>query len=57
MAVKDSQLAGGGKLKPKYKGPYTVHKVLQNDRYVVQDLREGYRNTTTVMTVDNIKNG
>lgn len=36
VAIEDSQLAGGGKLKPKYKGPYTVRNVLPNERYVLQ---------------------
>lgn len=32
VAVEDSQLAGGGKLKAKFKGPYTVRKVFPNER-------------------------
>lgn len=39
VAIEDSQLAGGGKLKPKYKGPYTVRNVLQ---------KHGGRRTTVV---------
>lgn len=44
VAVEDSQLAGGGKLKSKYTGPYTVRNVLPNDRYVLQ--RQAGRRTT-----------
>lgn len=35
VAVEDSQLAGGGKLKAKFKGPYTIRTLLPNDRYVL----------------------
>lgn len=43
VAVKDSQLGGGGKLKPKYKGPYTVRSILPNERYALQ--KKGQRLT------------
>ncbi|KAJ8962305.1 hypothetical protein NQ318_018284 [Aromia moschata] len=36
VAVEDSQLAGGGKLKAKFKGPYVVRNVLPNERYALQ---------------------
>jgi len=36
VVVEDSQLGGGGKLKPKYKGPYIISKVLPNERYALQ---------------------
>lgn len=36
VAVEESQLAGGGKLRSKFKGPYTVRKLLPNERYVLQ---------------------
>lgn len=41
--VEDSQLAGGGKLKAKFKGPYTVRKVLPNERYELH--KKGQRTT------------
>ncbi|KYB24603.1 hypothetical protein TcasGA2_TC031345 [Tribolium castaneum] len=43
VAVEDSQLAGGGKLKAKYKGPYTVSKRLPNERYLLT--KKGQRTT------------
>ncbi|CAH1367029.1 unnamed protein product [Tenebrio molitor] len=43
VAVEDSQVAGGGKLKPKYSGPYTVRKVLMNERYLLW--KKGKRTT------------
>lgn len=36
VAVEDSQLAGGGKLKPKYRGPFKVCQILPNERYLLQ---------------------
>lgn len=43
------------KLHPKFKGPFRVRKVLPNDRYEVEDLREGGRRRRTVAAADNIK--
>lgn len=43
------------KLLPKYKGPFRISKVLLNDRYEVEDLREGSRRIRTVVAVDRIK--
>lgn len=43
VAVEDSQVAGGGKLKAKFKGPYTVWKILPNQRYVLT--KKGKRTT------------
>jgi hypothetical protein len=43
VAVEDSQVAGGDKLKPKYSGPYTVRKVLMNERYLLW--KKGKRTT------------
>lgn len=51
VAVEDSQLAGGGKLKPKYRGPFTVRAVLPNDRYALQS--QGRR--TTVAAHDQLR--
>ncbi|KAJ8909358.1 hypothetical protein NQ315_000447 [Exocentrus adspersus] len=52
-----SEVATGSsrKLRPKYKGPYRVTKVLFNDRYEVQDMRDHNRHTTTVMASDRLK--
>lgn len=46
VVVEESQLAGGGKLKAKYKGPYTVWKVLPNERYAL--VKKGHRSTVAV---------
>lgn len=43
------------KLHPKFKGPFRVRKVLINDRYEVEDLREGFRRSRTVAAADRIK--
>lgn len=51
VAVEDSQLAGGGKLKPKFKGPYTVQTILPNERYLLH--RQGRR--TTVAAHDQLR--
>lgn len=52
-----SEMATGSsrKLNPKFKGPFRVHKVLVNDRYEVEDLREGRRQARTVAVADRIK--
>lgn len=34
----DTTVGLNKKLLPKYKGPYVIHKVLPNDRYVVRDI-------------------
>lgn len=46
---------GSKKLFPKYKGPFRVHKKLLNDRYEVEDLREGTRRLKLVVAADNMK--
>lgn len=46
VAVEDSQVAGGGKLRPQYKGPYTIHKILPNERYVLH--KKGKRTSVAV---------
>ncbi|XP_011861043.1 PREDICTED: uncharacterized protein K02A2.6-like [Vollenhovia emeryi] len=43
------------KLYPKFKGPFRVRKVLINDRYEVEDLREGHRRKRTVAAADRMK--
>lgn len=43
VAVEDSQLAGGGKLKPRYSGPFVVKKILPNERYLLN--KKGKRDT------------
>lgn len=43
------------KLHPKFKGPFRVRKVLINDRYEVEDLREGFRCGRTVAAADRMK--
>lgn len=52
-----SEPATGGshKLLPKFKGPFRVTKVLINDRYEVEDLRDHRKSTRTVVAADNIK--
>lgn len=49
VAIKRTQLGPGLKLANKYLGPYTVIKVLRNDRYVVQKIgdHEGPLRTST----------
>jgi len=46
------------KLIPKFKGPYTIHKILPNDRYVITDI-DGYQVTqiplNTVISAKDIK--
>ena len=43
------------KLLPKFKGPFRVRRALFNDRYEVEDLREGHRSRRTVVAVENMK--
>lgn len=43
------------KLHPKFKDPFRVKKVLVNDRYEVEDLREGSRRGRSVAAADNMK--
>ncbi|KZC04992.1 hypothetical protein WN55_06008 [Dufourea novaeangliae] len=43
------------KLLAKFKGPFRIIKVLLNDRYEVEDLREGSRGKRTVAAADRLK--
>lgn len=40
MVVTNNDVTPGvnKKLIPKYKGPYTIHKILPNDRYAIKDI-------------------
>lgn len=47
VAIRTVKVAGeNSKLKAKYRGPYLIKKVLDNNRYIVTDL-EGYQVTST----------
>lgn len=46
---------GSRKLLPKYKGPFRIRTVLLNDRYEVEDLREGVKRLRLVVAADRIK--
>lgn len=43
------------KLTAKFKGPFRVYKILNNDRYEVEDIREGCKRVRTVVAVNHIK--
>lgn len=43
------------KLLPKFKGPFQVVRVMLNDRYEVEDMREQRRHQRTVVAVDRMK--
>lgn len=51
----DPATGSSKKLHSKYKGPFRIQKVLINDRYKVEDLREGRRRSQTVVAADRIK--
>lgn len=57
MVLKTDNPATGSsrKLIPKFKGPFRINRVMFNDRYEVEDLREGLKNYKTVVAVDKIK--
>nr|CAI5827382.1 unnamed protein product [Callosobruchus analis] len=46
---------GSKKLLPTFKGPFRVIKVLPNDRYELEDLREGRKKRRSVAAVDSMK--
>lgn len=60
VLIRDSIVKPGEnkKLKPQYKGPYLVHKVLQKNRYVIQDI-PGFNITSkpynTILSTDRMK--
>lgn len=43
------------KLSPKFRRPFRIQRVLHNDRYEVEDLRERHKRMRTVVSVDHIK--
>lgn len=45
---------GSGKLFPEYKGPFQVRTVVLNDRYNLEDTREGVKRFRTVVAADRI---
>lgn len=51
----DPATGSSKKLHPKFKGPFRVCRVLINDRYEVEDLREGCRRSCTVTAADRMK--
>lgn len=55
LITSDPATGSSKKLYPKFKGPFRVHKVLINDRYEVEDLREGYKRRRTVVAADHMK--
>lgn len=56
ILITDNPSTGSSrKLMPKFKGPFRVNKVLFNDRYEVEDLREGLKARKTVVASDKMK--
>ncbi|XP_050311652.1 uncharacterized protein LOC126747193 [Anthonomus grandis grandis] len=57
VRINNALTATGGskKLLPRFKGPFRVFKVLPNDRYEVEDLRESFSQKRTVVAVDSMK--
>jgi len=55
VAIKRIQLGPGLKLANKYLGPYSIIKVLRNDRYVVQKVGEHEGPSRTSTSADHIK--
>lgn len=51
----DSATGSTGSYIQKFKGPFRIRNVLINDRYEVEDMREGYRKRRTVVAADRIK--
>jgi len=51
----DPIMGSSRKLHPKFKRLFRIRKVLMNDRYEVEDLREGYKRDRTIVAADNIK--
>lgn len=46
--------SGPKKLMPKFKGPFKITKVLDNDRYIVQDFRSS-RPSISIVAIDSLK--
>jgi len=55
VAIKRTQLGPGLKLANKYLGPYTVTRVLRNDRYLVQKTGEHEGPMKTSTSADHMK--
>jgi hypothetical protein len=55
VAIKRTQLGPGLKLANKYLGPYSVVKVLRNDRYIVQKIGEHEGPSRTSTSADHMK--
>lgn len=55
VAIKRTQLGPGLKLANKYLGPYTITRVLRNDRYLVQRVGEHEGPMKTSTSVDHMK--
>ncbi|CAK9814127.1 Pro-Pol polyprotein [Anthophora plagiata] len=55
QVTSDPSTGGSRKLLPKYKGPFRIRTILPNDRYEVEDLREGVKRLRTVVAADRIK--
>lgn len=51
----DPAIGSSRKLHPKFKEPFRVHRVLINNRYEVEDLREGRRRGQIVAAADRMK--
>lgn len=57
MAQVTSEIATGKsrKLRPKFKGPFRITKVLSNDRHDVEDMREHCKRSSTVVAAERLK--
>lgn len=51
----DPATGSSKKLHPEFKGPFRISKVLINDHYEVEDLREGCRQNRTIVAADRDK--
>lgn len=56
VLITSTQNSGSSKkLLPKFRGPFRVVAALFNDRYVVEDLREGRYKSRTVVAVEKLR--
>jgi len=55
VTIKRTQLGPGLKLANKYLGPYSIIKILRNDRYVIQKVGEYEGPSRTSTSADHIK--